>query len=232
MRLNKFLAASGCGSRRACDKLVEAGVVEVNGEPVTGHGLRVDPGHDVVTVDGRTVRPEALVHFAFNKPRDVICTTTDPGGRRTVHDLLPPELGDARVFTVGRLDRDSEGLLLVTNDGDWAQGLLHPRHHVEKEYEVELARPLDPDDLGRLRGGLSSRDEMLTVLRAEQEGPRQCRVWLGEGRNRHIRRMFERLSIPVQRLRRVAIGPLRLTGLASGRWRRLTPDEVVSLTRK
>jgi len=228
LRLNKYLAACGFGSRRACDRLIDEQAVHVNGQPVLSQGLQVDPDQDRVEVHGVLARLQAPVYLLLNKPKDVLCTSSDPEGRRTFLDLLPPEI-DQRVFTVGRLDRASEGLLLITNDGDWAQHMLHPRHHVEKEYEVELDSRLSRAQLERIRGGVQSRGEELRVLRIEAEGERQYRIWLGEGKNRHIRRIFEGMLIRIKRLRRVAVGPLRLQGLRLGHWRELTAEEIESL---
>lgn len=228
MRLNKFLAACGFGSRRSCDRLIEDGAVQLNGQLVLSLAVQVDPATDKVEVNGVQAVLQQIVYLVLNKPRDVLCTSSDPGQRRTFLDLLPAQI-DQRVFSVGRLDRDSEGLLLITNDGDWANRLLHPSHHVQKEYEVEVDSRLTPRQLDQIRAGTPSRDDVLNVVRIEQEGDTRYRIWLGEGKNRHIRRIFECMLIRVKRLRRVAIGPLRLDDLRPGQWRELTNEEVSGL---
>ncbi len=227
-RLHKFLASAGCGSRRACERLIEAGRVSVDGATVREQGVRIEPGRQAVQLDGRPVKaPQARVTLLFNKPRDALCTARDPRGRRTVFDLLPPL--PQRVFTVGRLDRNSEGLLLVTNDGALAQALAHPRYGVEKRYRAWTAAPLSPESQARLRRGVLSQGEHLTLRGLEpsrRDGVRwRCEIRLGEGRNRHIRRMFEALGIPILRLQRVALGPLELGSLRAGAWRPLLEIE-------
>lgn len=228
VRLPKYLAHCGVASRRAAEGMIRQGRVAVDGRVVCEMGITVDPRAQAVTVDGRAVRPEAPVYLLLNKPRNMLCTSRDPQGRPTFHALLPDL--PVRVYSVGRLDRDSEGLLLLTNDGELAHRLAHPRHHVDKTYEVWAARPLDAAERARMIGeGLWSEGEQLR-MRAITAGRRTPGGWLhtavlGEGRNRQIRRMFEALGVTVLRLRRVAMGPLRLGGLKVGAWRPLTPRE-------
>lgn len=227
-RLNRYLAACGVSSRRGADKLILNGAVHVNGQPVLRLGTKVVPGVDVVEVHGDRVELQEKVYLLLNKPRDVLCTSDDPQGRRTFLDLLPSL--SVRVFCVGRLDRDSEGMLLVTNDGAFANRLLHPSHHVVKEYEVWLDRDPKPSELHRMLDGVESGDDVLRALRITSEPERgKWTVDLGEGKNRHIRRMFKACGIEVVRLRRVAIGPLRLGRLRRGACRELTAGEIDKL---
>lgn len=227
LRLHYFLALCGLGSRRACELLIASGRVAVDGVVIRRQGLRVNPDAQRVTVDSRPVRAEPKVCLLLNKPRDVVCTASDPQGRRTFKALLPAELG-ARVYTVGRLDRDSEGLLLVTNDGQLAHRLMHPRHQVRKTYLVWTARPLDPGEERQLRVGIRSEGEMLVLDELVRAGD-TYRIRLHAGRNRHIRRMFAALGVPIVRLKRIAVGPLQLGSLPSGGWRRLTELEIRGL---
>ncbi len=226
-RLQKVLAARGWGSRRVCEELIAAGRVTVNGE-VAGLGRRVDPEHDRVEVDGVPIgtRP-GLVYYLLNKPVGVVTTASDPEGRPTVVDLVPSE---PRVFPVGRLDVATEGLLLLTNDGELAHVLTHPRFGVDKEYLVEVAGgPVAPGSLRRLRDGVLLDDGVTAPARVSQPSPGLLRITIHEGRNRQVRRMCDAIGHPVQRLVRVRIGPLVDRSLAPGAWRELGSDEVRSL---
>ena len=229
-RLQKVLARAGLGSRRACEELIGAGRVEVNGEVAT-LGRRIDPEHDHVTVDGVTipVRP-GLVYYLLNKPARVVTTAHDPEGRPTVLDLVPPE---PRVFPVGRLDRDTEGLLLLTNDGDLAHGLTHPSRGVPKTYLAEVAGVPRRGALRLLREGVDLDDGRTAPARARlaQTTPTGAalEIVIHEGRNRQVRRMCEAIGHPVRRLVRTRFGPLRDHGLAPGEWRALTQAEIRAL---
>ena len=227
-RLQKVLAQAGIGSRRASEELIEAGRVRVNGE-VARLGRRVDPEVDVVEVDGAQigVKP-GLVHLLLNKPAGVITTAADPQGRPTVLDLVPPE---PRLFPVGRLDADSEGLLLLTNDGDLAHRLTHPSFGVEKEYLVEVEGEPARGVLRRLREGVDLDDGVTAPAKVAALGDRLLRITIHEGRNRQVRRMCEAVGHPVRRLVRTRIGPLAERDLAPGEWRPLTQDEVRALER-
>jgi 23S rRNA pseudouridine2605 synthase len=227
-KLQKVLARAGVASRRAVEELVEAGRVTVNGSPA--HlGQRVDAAHDLVEVDGAAigVRP-GLVHYVLNKPAGVVTTASDPQGRPTVLDGLPPE---PRVFPVGRLDRDTEGLLLLTNDGELAHRLTHPRFGVDKEYLAHVVGHPRPEALRRLRRGVELDDGPTAPARVAQVDPGVLRIVVHEGRNRQVRRMCEAVGHPVRRLVRVRIGPLSDHRLAPGEWRQLAPDEVRALER-
>ena len=226
-RLQKVLAVRGWGSRRVCEDLITAERVTVNGD-VAVLGRRVDTDHDTVEVDGVPigVRP-GLVYYLLNKPAGIVTTSIDTHGRRTVVELVPDE---PRVYPVGRLDIDTEGLLLLTNDGDLAQRLTHPSHGVEKEYLVEVgAGSVAQGKLRRLREGIELDDGMTAPAKVSQPSPGVLRLTIHEGRNRQIRRMCEAIGHPVNRLVRVRIGTLRDAHLGPGAWRALTISEVKEL---
>ncbi len=225
-RIQKVLARHGFGSRRTCDELVASGRVRINGvEAVPGARVQVD--EDRVEVDGHTIgiRP-GTVHYLLNKPTGVLTTADDPHGRPTVLELVPQE---PRVFPVGRLDLDTEGLLLLTNDGDLAQRLAHPSHGVEKEYLAEVTGTVSRGALRRLREGVELDDGMTAPAAVSQPDPGVVRLVIHEGRNRQVRRMCEAIGHPVQRLVRVRIGPITDRALAPGSWRPLEAAEVIAL---
>jgi 23S rRNA pseudouridine2605 synthase len=225
-RLQKVLARTGIGSRRVCEDLIADGRVTVNGE-VAVLGRRVDPDHDAVEVDGiRISVAEGLVHYLLNKPRGVVTTASDPQGRPTVVDLVPAE---PRVFPVGRLDVDTEGLLLVTNNGDLAHRLTHPSFGVEKEYVAEVRGEPTRAALRRLREGVDLEDGPTAPAKVAQISPSVLRITIHEGRNRQVRRMCEAVGHPVTRLVRIRIGPLADRGLEPGEWRHLTTEELRAL---
>lgn len=229
VRLQKHLAACGLGSRRACEGLIAEGRVTVNGLRVNQQGVCIDPAVDLVEVEGRRVGVERKLYLLLNKPRDILCTSHDTHGRRTFLDLLPGL--KTRLFSVGRLDRDSEGLLLVTNDGDLALALTHPRHEVPKIYHVQLTGLLSPQAMALMRSGILSEGQTLRAERVTLRSSRdqEYEVVLREGRKRQIRRMMEVLGLRVRRLKRVAIGTLTMAGLRSGAWRHLSEEERRSL---
>ena len=229
-RLQKVLAQAGLGSRRACEVLIDEGRVEVNGE-VARLGRRVDPEHDRVSVDGVPipVRP-GLVYYLLNKPAKVVTTASDPEGRPTVVDLVPAE---PRVFPVGRLDWDTEGLLLLTNDGDLAHGLTHPSRGVPKTYLAEVSGIPSRGALRQLREGVELDDGRTAPAKARlaQTTPEgsALEIVIHEGRNRQVRRMCEAIGHPVRRLVRTRFGPLHGNRLAPGQWRALTQAEIRAL---
>lgn len=228
-RLQKVLASVGLGSRRSCEDLIEAGRVTVNGE-VAVLGRRVDPDQDQIAVDDVPigVRP-GLVHYLLNKPAGVITASSDPHGRPTVVGLVPES---PRVFAVGRLDLDTEGLLVLTNDGGLAQHIAHPRHGVDKEYLAEVdGGPVTAGVLRRLREGVELDDGPTAPARVSQPEPGILRLVIHEGRNRQVRRMCEAVGHPVLRLVRTRIGPITDRSLAPGQWRHLAADEVLALAR-
>lgn len=225
-RLQKVLAVRGWGSRRVCEGMISAGRVTVNGE-VAVLGRRVDIEHDRVEVDGVPigVKP-GTVYLLLNKPAGVVCTAHDPQGRPTVVQLVP---GEPRVYPVGRLDGATEGLLLLTNDGDLANRLAHPSHGVEKEYLVDVTGSVPAGALRRLREGIELDDGLTAPAKVSQPSPGVLRITIHEGRNRQVRRMCDAIGHPVQRLVRVRIGPLRDAQLAPGEWRVLTDAELRAL---
>jgi 23S rRNA pseudouridine2605 synthase len=228
VRLQKVLAQAGLGSRRACEELIERRRVRVNGE-VAVLGRRVDPEADLVEVDGVQigVRP-GLVHYLLHKPVGVVTTASDPQGRPVVIDLVPPE---PRVFPVGRLDADSEGLLLLTNDGDLTHRLTHPSFGVDKEYLVEVDGEPSRGAVARLRDGVDLEDGRTAPAKVALLDARLLRVTIHEGRSRQVRRMCEAVGHPVLRLVRTRIGPITDRSLKAGEWRALTQDEVRALER-
>ena len=225
-KLQKVLAKAGFGSRRACEELIEDERVAVNG--TTAHlGQRVDPDTDRVEVDGVPVSTkEGLVYYVLNKPRGVVTTASDPQGRPTVVDLVP---GEPRVFPVGRLDYETEGLLVLTNDGDLTHRLTHPSFGIEKEYLAEVEGRPSPAALRRLRHGVELEDGVTAPAKAALVSDTVVRITIHEGRNRQVRRMLEAVGHPVTRLVRTRIGPLAERSLKPGEWRGLTQAEVRSL---
>jgi len=230
-RLQKVLARAGLGSRRACEELIAAGRVTVDGEVVV-LGARVDPAHDRIVVDGvPVVVDETRVYWLLNKPAGYVTTAHDPQGRPTVIELVPDE---PRSFAVGQLDRDTEGLLILTNDGELAELLTHPRHGVEKAYLAEVEGVPSPGTLRALREGVELEDGPARAVRAQvvqraRDGVSALEIVLKEGRKRIVRRMCEAVGHPVRRLVRTRIGPLTDPKLAPGAHRPLTPAEVRSL---
>ena len=232
IRLQKVLAAAGVGSRRHSEELIDAGRVRVNGEVVREQGRRVDPETAIIEVDGeRVVTRSGLVHLALNKPRGVLSAMSDDRGRPTVGDLLT-EFGPG-LFHVGRLDGDSEGLLLVTNNGELAHRLMHPSYGVPKTYLVEVVGPVRRDVLRRLRAGVTLDDGPVTVDSARVTGMAGARVMLEitlhEGRKHVVRRLMDSVGHPVRRLVRTSFGPVTLGTLRPGRARHLTRHEVGAL---
>jgi 23S rRNA pseudouridine2605 synthase len=225
-RLQKLLARAGFGSRRACEALIEAGRVTVNGR-VAALGERVDPERDRVEVDDVRVstRP-GLVYYLLNKPSGVVTTAHDPEGRPTVIDLVPLE---PRVHPVGRLDADTEGLLVLTNDGELTHHLTHPSFGIEKEYVVHVEGRPSPAAIRRLREGVELDDGRTAPARAALRPPRTIKLTIHEGRNRQVRRMCAAVGHPVVRLVRTRIGPVAERRLKPGEWRPLTQAEVRAL---
>lgn len=231
VRLQKVLAAAGVASRRAGEALILAGRVKVNGLVVRQLGTKVDPARDVVTLDDRPVRARRKLYLALHKPTGCICSRRDEAGRPTVFDLLPAEWRN--LYPVGRLDYNTEGLLFLTNDGDFALRLTHPRYGVRKCYQVVAEGRLDPVRLQPLTRGLWHEGERLRAARARLLSTSNARsvveLELTEGRNREVRRLFEAVGVTVLRLVRTQIGPVKLGQLRPGRWRTLTETEIRSL---
>jgi len=226
LRLNRFLAAAGVGSRRHCDELIAAGRVTINGQVCTNFSAQPD-ARDHVKVDGKLVHIAPALSIMLHKPAGFVSTRKDQHARNTVFDLLPKKF--SRLFNIGRLDAQTEGLLLLTNDGDLAQRLTHPRYKIEKEYEVTVDRPWDPALAPKLLRGVFLDGQRAKIARLHSISPTRLRVVLRQGINRQIRRMFEAVGYRIKYLLRVRIGNLRLSDLPRGHWRALTKRELQSL---
>ena len=226
MRLNAYLARAGVASRRRADELIRAGRVRVNGDP--GELNTTADRHDVVEVDGERVRLQRLAHLLLHKPAGVVTTARDPQGRHTVVALVP---SDPRVVPVGRLDADTTGALVLTNDGDLAHRLAHPRYGVPKVYEADVEGSLSRGTLERLRTGVELEDGPTAPAGARRLGPRRVELTLHEGRTHQVKRMCEAVGLPVRRLHRSRYAGLDLEGLEAGEWRELTSVEVAELRR-
>ncbi len=236
MRLNKYIADCGVASRRAADKLVEEGRVKVNGKVVTTLGATVDEYNDSVAVDNNRISLQSRqVYVVLNKPKGCLCTMSDDRGRKTIMDYV--NLAEnRRLFPVGRLDYDSEGLIILTNDGDLAYKLTHPSHEIPKTYIAKIDGEVLESDLATLRNGIEMDGIKLhkckiKLLGKEADDVYRYEVTIFEGRNREVRRMFETVGKEVLFLKRSAVGDLRLGGLARGKWRYLTDKEVDLLKR-
>ncbi|MDD6286918.1 pseudouridine synthase [Acidaminococcus fermentans] len=232
-RLQKVMAAAGVASRRECEKIILAGRVQVNGKPVTELGTRVGKA-DRITVDGKALHRKSARHtYLLYKPGGVVTTMKDPQGRRTVADLMAGL--HQRLYPVGRLDYLTEGLLLMTNDGELAQHLTHPSHHVDKTYEVEVHGRVPEEKLDVLRLGVPLEDGLTApaVVYVKKWDPEKNLTWftvtIHEGRNRQVRRMCDFIGFPVKSLKRIQVGTLTLEGMKKGEFRELTPEEVASL---
>lgn len=223
MRLNRFLAATGITSRRGADELIATGRVTVNGKPCTDFHFQPGPT-DHVKVDGKLIHRRAPVHILLNKPRGFVCTRRDPHIMDTIYDLLPSEFSS--LAYVGRLDAQSEGLLLLTNDGELTQRLTHPRFKIEKEYEVVLDRAASLDLAQRLLRGVLLDGKRARAKRVQQISPTRLRIVLEQGINRQIRRMLERFGFHAKMLSRIRMGSLRLGDSPRGHWRLLTKREI------
>ena len=229
-RINKLLAAAGLGSRRQVDELITDGRVEIDGKTITQVGVKVDADTAKISVDGEPLKRHRPLYFAVHKPAGVLCTNSDPEGRPRVIDLVP---GQNRLFPVGRLDSSSTGLILLTNDGELAQRLAHPRNSVPKSYYVVVAGQVEMDSMRRLQRGIYLAEGFARVdgakIRRVRKGCTEIEITLSEGKNREIRRVLARLGHKVITLRRLAIGPLRLATLPEGSYRPLSQEEVAQL---
>ena len=229
MRLNRYLAAAGLGSRRHCDELIQSGQVAINGQVCTD--FSVQPGEkDHIKVNGRRVRLAPPHTIVLHKPAGFVCTRKDPHVRDTIYDLLPDKF--TTLFNVGRLDAQTEGLIIMTNDGELSQRLTHPRYKVEKEYDVILDRPWDAALEAKLLSGVFLDGQRAQFARIRRKTKTHLQVILKQGLNRQIRRMFEAIGYQVKHLVRTRIGLLRLGDLPRGHWRPLTHRELGSLTIK
>ena len=228
MRLQKYMASCGAASRRTAEKMIAEGRVQVNGRVITEMGVQVEEG-DEVRLDGRVIRPEETKKYViYHKPAGEVTTVSDPEGRACVLDHFRDY--PVRLYPVGRLDYDSEGLLLLTNDGALTERMLHPSHQVDKTYLARVSGRVTPEELQRLRRGILLDDHRTAPAKArlirQEEDAAQVLLTIHEGRNRQVRRMCEEVGHPVLQLRRVKFGPLELGDLPRGRWRELTEEEL------
>jgi pseudouridine synthase len=231
VRLQKYLAEAGVASRRAGEQLIVEGRVSVNGQTVTELGVKIDPVHDRVLVDGKPIRAKRKVYLALHKPRGLVCSRKDELGRATIYELLPREWG--HLHSVGRLDFNSEGLILLTNDGEFSLRITHPRYGVHKKYLATVDGPVDNEMLRRFTQGLWFEGEKYKAEKARliSGGTSQSTVELdlAEGKYREVRRLFESQGRTVKRLQRTQIGKLKIGELRPGKWRSLTEAEINSL---
>jgi len=231
VRLQKFLAEAGIASRRASEEVIRAGRVAVNGETVSGLGAKVDADHDKVTVDGKPVRPRRKIYIALHKPKGLVCSREDEFDRPTIYDLLPKEW--RHLHSVGRLDYNSEGLIFLTNDGEFSLHLTHPRYGVRKTYVATAEGRIEPELLRRFTQGVWYQGEKFKADKARlvSAGAAQSVVELelAEGKYREVRRLFESQGRTVKRLQRIQIGKIKLGELRPGKWRTLTEPEIKSL---
>jgi len=231
VRLQKFLAEAGVASRRASEQIIVAGRVTVNGKVVRELGVKVDPAKDLILFDGKQVRTKRKVYVALHKPVGCVCSRNDERGRPTIYQLLPPEWSN--VQSVGRLDYDTEGLLLLTNDGELSLRLTHPRYGVKKLYEVTVEGRAQLDQLEAFTRGVRDMGEVLRAQRARIISGTKSRsvieLELTEGKNREVRRMCAAVGLTVERLVRTQVGKIKLGELREGRWRTLTESEIKTL---
>ncbi|MEY3736426.1 MAG: hypothetical protein RLZZ251_142 [Actinomycetota bacterium] len=226
LRLSKFIADSGVASRRKAEELIAGGRVMVDGVRITEQGTKIDPIKHQVTVDGKAISTVTTkIYLAFYKPKGVVSTMSDPEGRPSLGDFFLDR--EERLFHVGRLDKESEGLILLSNDGEWAHHLSHPSFEVVKRYRVLLDRTFNPHDLQKVRSGIRLEDGMVTVEKITAKD-REVDISIHEGRNHVIRRLMDSLGYEVVRLKREEFGRIKLGELSVGRWRHLNPTEVTS----
>jgi 23S rRNA pseudouridine2605 synthase len=234
VRLQKLLADAGVASRRASEEVIRSGRVAVNGRPVRVMGAKVDPARDVVTVDGATVKAKRKVYVAVNKPKGYVCSRRDPEKRHVISELLPKEW--TNLYTVGRLDFNTEGLIFLTNDGEFALRLTHPRYGIRKKYHAAVEGKVELDVLNRITKGIMHEGERLRAEKARLLKSNRTQslveLELAEGKNREARRLFEAQGLTIASLKRIQVGPIKLGELPSGRWRILAPAEVQALLRQ
>jgi 23S rRNA pseudouridine2605 synthase len=231
VRLQKFLADAGVASRRAGERIILEGRVAVNGKTVAELGAKVDPDHDKVSVDGKPIRAKRKLYLALNKPRGLVCSRSDEHNRPTIFDLLPREWG--HLHSVGRLDFNSEGLIFLTNDGEFSLHLTHPRYGVRKKYFATVEGRVEGEMLGRFTRGVFHLGEKLKAEKARRLSVSNAQsvveLELAEGKHREVRRLFESEGMSVKRLQRIQIGKIKLGELKPGKWRTLTEPEIKSL---
>lgn len=231
VRLQKFLADAGVASRRASEQIIVAGRVTVNGTPAVQLGTKIQPGKDRIAVDGQPVKARRKLYLALHKPPGYLCSREDAVARRTINELIPREWNN--LYTVGRLDKDSEGLIFLTNDGEFSLRLTHPRYGVRKTYRVTVEGRVEPSLLQRFVQGIKDGEDMLkaqsTKLISSNNTRSMVELVLAEGKKREIRRLFASAGLNVERLQRVQIGRIKLGELPAGKWRTLTEPEIKSL---
>ena len=230
MRLNKFLSNSGLASRRKCDQLIEEGKVFVNGKQVTELGSQINEKKDKVTVEGKTITlPSSFVYIKLNKPKGYACTAHDEKGRKTIYDLIDSE---ERLFSIGRLDYDTEGLIFLTNDGDFANRIIHPKFEIDKEYIVTVEGKMQESEFAVLRNGVVVNGERMPEARVKPisfDGKfTKLSVIINEGQNHQVRRMFEAIGRDIKLLKRVRIGSVKLGNLYRGKVKPMTEEEIES----
>jgi 23S rRNA pseudouridine2605 synthase len=231
IRLQKYLASCGIGSRRTCERYIAEGKIKVDNDIITDQGIQIDPEINQIYFDGDKVQPEKKYWLMLNKPTHYICSSNDPQGRSSYLELIPSSFG--RLYSVGRLDFMSEGLLLVTNDGDLAFKLSHPRYEIPKTYEVHTVEQITEKHILQMRKGISCDKELLKILDIHMKSIKKKHfcyiITLGEGRHRHIRRMLNAFKIHIILLKRISHGPLKLGSLQKGKWRHLNREEIILL---
>lgn len=234
MRLNKYLAMCGVASRRKCDNIIKEGRILVNGKLVTSLGIDINEKKDKVNLDGNLLSlPSSFVYIKLNKPKGYACTRSDEKGRKTIYQLIDCE---ERLFSIGRLDYDTEGLILLTNDGDFANKIAHPKFHLEKEYRVSVEGEMKESELAVLRNGVVVDGQRLPKCKVKfisfENNITKLSVVIDEGKNRQIRRMFEGIGRDIKLLKRIRIGLVKLGGLSRGQWKDLTEEELNLLARQ
>ena len=226
MRLQKFLSAAGVSSRRGAEEIIKQGLVSVNGEVVTEMGIQIDPDVDSVTAHNKVVRvPSQKLYLMFNKPTGYLTTVTDPHGRKTVFDLLPRRYQS--LFPVGRLDKDSEGLLLLTNDGEMAQELTHPSFEHVKEYRVRVVKKITREFLAKLKQGIELEEGLAKADGVEKLGPKEFKLTLHQGWKRQIRRMVESLDYKVEALQRIRLANYHIDSLDAKPYKEIDKNEII-----
>lgn len=233
MRLNKFLSNSGVASRRKCEEIILEGKVFVNGKAVTELGTVINEKKDKVTIEGKPIKlPSSFVYIKLNKPKGYACTAKDEKGRKTIYDLVQCE---ERLFSIGRLDYDTEGLIILTNDGDFANKIGHPKYNIEKEYRVTIEGEVKESEMAVMRKGVVVDGERMPSARVEwlsfENGFTKLSIVIDEGQNRQVRRMFEAIGKTIKLLKRVRIGGVKLGGLSRGEYRDLSEQELNLLVR-
>jgi len=220
IRLNKYLADCGLASRRKAEELILAGKIKVNNKIITELGTKIDPSKDKIYCQNKPVQPKKFIYIMLNKPRGYTCTTKRFKDEKNVLTLIKIK---GKIFPVGRLDKNSQGLIFLTNDGDWAHQLTHPKFQVEKEYQVKTTKPINEQDLKKMKKGLQDEGDLLKIKNYKINSPTSVNLILTQGHKREIRRLFKHFNYPIQELKRVRIGECKLGNLAEGKWQYFQP---------